>query len=222
MAVPVITRALGFWSAAGCAVLGLLYVGLQLCEWLGVLGSAGGPRSASTASGLVLILTPSLLLGSAFIATMAALHEAAPASRKALTLAALAFAIAYATLTGMVYFVQLTLVVPRMAAHDTGDIGLLLFVPYRSFLFAVDLLGYSFMSLATLFGAFGLPAARFARPARLAMIANGALLPFLALQMYVPALIWPAAAWAVTFPAAMVLLARLFRALPSGLNGERP
>jgi hypothetical protein len=35
-----------------------------------------------------------------------------------------------------------------------GGIELLVFVPFNSFLYAVDLLGYSFMSMATLFVAF--------------------------------------------------------------------
>jgi hypothetical protein len=36
---------------------------------------------------------------------------------------------------------------------------------------------------------------------------NGCLIPFLALQMYWPPLIWGGALWAITFPAATWLLA---------------
>jgi hypothetical protein len=43
--------------------------------------------------------------------------------------------------------------------------------------------------------------------------ANGLLLPFIALQMYVHWLIWIAALWAVTFPGATWSLAILFRRL---------
>jgi hypothetical protein len=57
-------------------------------------------------------------------------------------------------LISLVYFVQLTLVAPRMARGEVGGIELLVFVPFNSFLYAVDLLGYSFMSMATLFVAF--------------------------------------------------------------------
>jgi hypothetical protein len=42
---------------------------------------------------------------------------------------------------------------------------------------------------------------------RIALIANGCLIPFLALQMYWPPLIWGGALWAITFPAATWLLA---------------
>ena len=43
------------------------------------------------------------------------------------------------------------------------------------------------------------------------MIANGAILPFLLFQMFVPQLIWIGALWAITFPLAMVLLIAAFR-----------
>lgn len=214
MALSPSTRRTGIAASAAALLLSLAYIAAQLVEWLGLLGSAGGPNAASTPLGIALLLTPSLLLGPAFVVTMAALHQAAPEDRRVFTLSGLAFAVMYATLTGLVYFVQLTFVGPRIAAGDTAGIELLLFVPYQSFLFAVDLLGYSLMSAATLIAAFGLPDAPGARRAKWAMIANGAILPFLAFQMFLPALIWPAAAWAITFPLAMGLLVALFRALP--------
>jgi hypothetical protein len=202
-------RRMAFWAAIGCALFSGSYVALQLFEWLGLLGSAGGPESPSSATGLALLLTPSLLLGPAFLILMAALHQIAPTERRAFSQAALGFATVYATLVSMVYFTQLTLVAPRMIAHDVAGIEPFLFVPYRTFLFAVDLLGYSMMSLATLFSAFALPAGPKAHRTRAAMIANGLILPFLALQMYWPVLIWGGALWGITFPAAMVLLALL-------------
>ncbi|WP_394726895.1 hypothetical protein [Altererythrobacter sp. GH1-8] len=208
---------LGFWAASASAALALFYSLAQIAEWLGWLGSQGGPNASSTAFGLALLLTPSLLLGPAFLAAIACMRSLVPIDRSGIALAALAFAAIYATLTGLVYFVQLTFVGPRLIEADTADIALLLFVPYESFLFAIDLLGYSFMSLATLFAAFALSSDVRASAARLALLANGLLLPFLALQMFIPALIWPAASWAFLFPLAMILLARLFLAI--GVKG---
>ena len=49
------------------------------------------------------------------------------------------------------------------------------------------------------------------RVARWFLTANGLLLPFIALQMYVHWLIWIAALWAVTFPGSTWALAILFR-----------
>ncbi len=194
-------------------LFGLAYVFAQLLEWLGWLGSAGGPNSTSTASGLTLLLLPSLLLGPAFMVMTVAQHQIAPADRKVCSLAATAFAIAYATLTGLVYFVQLTFVAPRLVTGDVAGIELLLFVPYQSFLFAIDLFGYSLMCAATLFAAFAVPEVRGAGPARVLLLLNGLLLPSLAFQMFLPGLIWIGALWAITFPAAAFAVFRVFRHL---------
>jgi hypothetical protein len=75
----------------------------------------------------------------------------------------------------------------------------------------VDLLGYSSMSLATLLAAFGLVGVESTRAARLFLLANGLLLPFLLFQIYVHSLIYIAALWAVTFPGAAIALAIVFR-----------
>lgn len=134
-----------------------------------------------------------------------------PESRQIWAQAGVAFATVYATLIGIVYYVQLTLVMPRMLEGRTEDIEVLLFRPFDSFLYSVDLLGYSSMSLATLFAAFGLIGVASTRTARLFLLANGLLLPFLLFQIYVPSLIWIAALWAVTFPGKAIALAVVFR-----------
>jgi len=203
----------GFWSAVCAAVFSLAYVVAQLFEWTGILGSHGGPNSPSTPLGLAVILTPSLLLGPAFLVMVAALYETAPQDRRVFTLVGLVFATVYTTLNCAIYFGQLTFVAPRLALGQTSDIQVLLFIPYRSFLFAIDLLGYSFMSLSTLFAGFGLCPRR--RLTRVALIGNGALAPALGLQMFFPALIWVGSLWAVTFPTSAILVARLFAAPPT-------
>jgi hypothetical protein len=205
------TRTVGFWSAVLATAFSLTYVVGQLAEWLGWLGSAGGPESMSTPLGIVVLLAPSLLLGSAFLVLLASVHEIAPADRRIWSLAALAFGIAYAVLISMNYFVQLTLVLPRLRSGDTRGIEPFLFVPFDSFLYAVDILGYSFMSVATLFAARVFTGDGLHRVVRWFLTANGLLLPFLAFQMYYHPLIWIAALWAVTFPGSTWALAVLFR-----------
>jgi hypothetical protein len=205
------TKAVGFWSAVLATVFSLAYVVAQLAEWAGWLGSQGGAESSSTPFGLVVLLTPSLFLGSAFLVLVVSIHQLALPDRKVWSLAAVAFATAYAVLTGAVYFVQLTLVAPRLAAGRTEGIEPLLFIPFDSFLYSVDILGYSFMSLATLFAARTFMGTGLERTARLFLTANGLLLPFLALQIYFHSLIWIAALWAVTFPGSTWVLAILFR-----------
>ena len=205
------TRRVGLWSAIAATVFSLAYVVAQIAEWLGWLGSGGGPESGSTLLGLVLLLTPSLFLGSSFLVLMVAVHYLAPAGRKIWSHTALAFAIAYAVLISTVYFVQLTLVGPRLARNEIAGIEPFLFVPFDSYLYAVDILGYSFMSLATLFAAPVFTGPGLHRTARWFLFANGLLLPFIALQMYVHELIWIAALWALTFPGSTWTLALIFR-----------
>jgi hypothetical protein len=141
---------------------------------------------------------------------MVSLHHSVPAARRVFTHAGVAFATAYAVLTGMVYFAQLTLVGPRLARGDIAGLEMFVFVPYESFLYAVDILGYTFMSAATLIAALALTGGGAAAWSRRFMIANGLIIPFLVFQMYWHWLIWLAAVWAVTFPGAMIALATYF------------
>jgi hypothetical protein len=205
------TCTVGFWSAVLSTVFSLAYIVAQLAEWSGVLGSRGGPESTSTLLGLILLLTPSLFLGSAFLVLTVSIHHFATRERKIWSHGAVVFATAYAVLISMVYFVQLTLVAPRLARGQTQGIEPFLFVPFDSFLYAVDILGYSFMSVSTLFAARVFTGPGLQRIVRWFLTANGLLLPFLALQMYFHALIWVASLWAVTFPGATWCLALVFR-----------
>jgi hypothetical protein len=210
---------LGYRSAVLATVLGVAYVLAQLAEWLGLLGSRGGPESASTPLGLALLLTPSLLLGSTFLVLTVCVRRVAPPDRRVYGEVAVAFATAYAVLVSLVYFVQLTLVAPRLARGDTAGIEAFVFVPFDSFLYAVDILGYAFMSVSTLFAARVFAGGGPERVARGCLLANGLLLPFLVFQMYYPPLIWVASLWAVTFPGSTASLALLFA---RGLGNDRP
>jgi len=108
-------------------------------------------------------------------------HQLASPDRKIWSHAAVAFATAYAVLISIVHFVQLTLVAPRLARGRIEGIEVFLFVPFDSFLYAVDILRYSFMSLATLFAAMVFTGRGLDRVVRRFLTANGLLLPFLAL-----------------------------------------
>ena len=205
------TRAAGFWSAVLAAIFSITYVIGQLAEWMGLMGSGGGAENASTPLGLVVLLTPSLFLVSAFLVLTVAIHQMARAERKVWSMVAVVFATIYAALVSINYFVQLTWVTPRLAAGRTQGIEQFLFTPFDSFLYSVDILGYSFMSVATLFASRVFTGGGRERVVRLFLLANGLLLPFIALQMFAHWLIWIAALWAVTFPGAAWSLAVLFR-----------
>lgn len=207
-------KTLGFWSAVLCTLFSITYVVAQIAEWLGWLGSQRGPESASTPLGLGVLLIPSLFLGSTFLVLVVCIDRLASPARKVWSHVAVAFATAYTVSISIVYFVQLTLVLPRLAQGETEGIEMFIFAPFDSFLYAVDLLGYSFMSVATFFAAMVFAGGGLERIVRLFLLANGLLLPFIALQMYFHPLIYVAALWAVTFPASTGLLAILFRQMP--------
>jgi len=147
------TKAVGFWSAVLATIFSITYDIGQIAEWLGWLGSAGGPESSSTILGLVILLTPSLFLGSSFLVLTVSINQLSVPERKIWSHTAVVFATIYAALISINYYVQLTWVAPRLLAGRTAGIEQFLFVPFDSFLYAVDILGYSFMSLATLFAA---------------------------------------------------------------------
>ena len=205
------TKALGFWSAVFATTFSIAYDLGQIAEWLGWLGSQGGPESSSTPLGFVVLLTPSLFLGSSFLVLVVCIHELATPDRRIWSRTAIAFTTAYAVLISLNYYVLLTYVAPRLAAGRAAEIEPFLFTPFDSFLYSVDILGYSFMSVATLLAARVFTSDGLERRARVFLTANGLLLPFLALQIYFHSLIWIAALWAVTFPGSTWTMAIIFR-----------
>lgn len=202
---------IGLWSAVLASIFAITYSVGQLFEWLGYFGSGGSPNNPSTPLGLFVLLTPSLLLGPSFLVMMVSVYHLAPEEKRIFGQIGVVFAVVYAVLISMNYYVQLTVVAPRLASGNTSGISVLLFIPYNTFPYAVDLLGYGYMSLATLASAFVFSGEGRERLARWFMIANGLILPFLVFQTYFPILIWPASLWAVTFPGSTILLATIFR-----------
>jgi hypothetical protein len=216
------TKNVGFWSAVLATVFSITYIIGQLAEWMGLMGSGGGAESASTPLGIVVLLTPSLFLGASFLVLVVGIHQLSSPDQKIWSHSAVVFATAYAVLISINYFVQLTWVLPRLVAGRIQGIEPFLFTPFDSFLYSVDILGYSFMSVSTLFAARVFSGKGLERTVRLFLTANGLLLPFIALQMYYHPLIWIAALWAVTFPGSTWSLAILFRRAAATAAGSVP
>jgi hypothetical protein len=189
----------GFWAAIGTCAASIAYGVAQLLQFFGLLGD---PVDR------IAIFVPSLILVPFFVATLAAAHDAATAAARGWRAAALALALLYGGMVSLVYVNQLGVVIPG------EKIGLYDYVrPWTCCAFqepmtAVDLLGYTYMSLALLLLAPSYPRGLL----RWLLIANGLLAPVILLQLYWPILILPAAAWLVLFPAAIALIAREFRA----------
>jgi hypothetical protein len=119
----------------------------------------------------------------------------------------------YATLNTAVYFVQMTIVFPFTLSGQAEKVEFLRLVGgtnIPSFMYGVDALGYSLMSIAMLFAAPVFVGRRLERWVRWSLITNGMLTPALLLQLNFPTFSI-AAFWAITFPIATALLAVLFK-----------
>ncbi len=203
---------MGLWSAVFASIFSIAYDIMQIGEWVGLMGSGGGPENDSTWYGLVVLLVPSLFLGISFVILMGSVHRQTPTERKIWSQTGLTFAIMYGTLICMNYYVQLTLVAPALYRGDVPEhVRPFLFHVFNSFIYSVDLLGYSFMSLSTLFAAFAFTGPGVEKVVRWFLIANGVIVPFVALQTFYHPMIWGATLWAVTLPGSTISLAVLFR-----------
>lgn len=125
-------KQLGFYSAVLVAVLTALF-GLTL--------ALGLP--------LMLSFLICLLLAPAFVAMMVSLHYQAPPAKQVWSHLGVCFAVLYAAMITLTYYVQLTAV--RLGGSD-GALAQFVYKPGTVW-FAVDMLGYAFMTLATWFAA---------------------------------------------------------------------
>lgn len=192
----------GFLAALGAFAASVAYGIPQIMQVLGWL---------PTPLDLILIFAPSLALAPLYVLTMAAVVAAAPDARRVFALGAFGLAVMYAVLVGGVYVVQLGVVIPAGLAGRGPALDAFACCAAGHPMTAIDLLGYTMMSLSTLLAAPVLGNDRLDRAARLFMVANGFLAPFLIGQLAFPGLIAIGALWLITFPGAMLLLALIFR-----------
>ena len=121
---------LGFWSAITSTSLVLV---------------AGITATASIQPFATII---GFLLTSSFLVLMACVHSHAPEDRKVFSLVGLSFAVIYATLISVNYFIQLTFV-----NQHIFDVSIFEMTNPQSMMWVIEVLGYFFMGLATLFTA---------------------------------------------------------------------
>lgn len=129
---------LGYWSASLVMLLVSLF---GLAMLLGLFGVSSG----------ALAYLACLLLAPAFVVMMTSIHYQAAPEKRIWSHIGLCFAVIYAILVSIVYYVQL------VALRTAGDELLPFVYTPGSVFFAVDMLGYGFMCLATWFtaGVFG-------------------------------------------------------------------
>jgi len=189
---------IGYWSAILSTVFAIGYAVPQIFSTLKLI-----PHPQD----LIWLFVPSLFLAPVFLISMICLHYSSGENLKIWTALGVAFALLYAGDISLVYFSQLTVVIPQLLRSEITEMHVLAFRS-KSFLMAVDCLGYFFMSLSTFFTAFA-----FANNKWLfrGLLYNGLLLPVLILAFFYPFFYYVGALWMITFPVAMLNTAGLFR-----------
>ncbi|MDX1940892.1 MAG: hypothetical protein SFU99_10105 [Saprospiraceae bacterium] len=194
-------KTIGYWSA----VISLLFaLGYSVAQLLSTFKMLPHPQD------LFWLFLPSLFLAPPFVVTMICLHYSVSENLKIWTAIGVAFAIMYGVLVDLVYFSQLTVVVPAQLRGEINETHVLIFGT-KTFLMAVDCLGYFFMSLSTLFAAFAFRNQVNRKWLYRGMLYNGLLLPVIIFAFFYPLLYYIGALWMITFPLAMIQAIWLFQ-----------
>ena len=196
-----VTR-LGFWSAV---LTGLFSIGFITPQIIFMFFFTPAKYWE-----LTWLMAPSLFLAPSFVVLMVSIHQFVRDERKIWSLTGLSFAIVNAVLVCIAYYVQFGVAIPHMIRGQTEDIAVLIF-EHGSFLFAIDVLGDGFQSLATLFVAFAFTDETLQHWIRYLFIVNGILVFPILLQIYWPELVYIAGLWTITFVVPVILLAVLFK-----------
>jgi len=192
---------IGYWFSILSACFGFAYSIPQIFSTLKIL-----PHPQD----LVWLFVPSFFLAPCFLMAMICLHYVIGPELRVWTAISVAFAVIYAAFVTMVYFSQLTVVIPDLLAGRIDETHVLSFHS-KSFLMAVDCLGYFFMSLSTLFAAGAFLGNKENKWLYRGLLYNGLLLPILILAFFYPVFYYAGALWMITFPLAMLNAAGLFR-----------
>lgn len=195
------TSRIGFWAAVIATIFGLGYIVALLVT---LVAGLSGPWATFYQ------LAPSIVLAWSYMVLMACVFDVAPPERKIWATIGFGFALMYSVINSIVYFTELTVVIPHILRNEAQSVSVLLFEP-GIFLFAVNGLAYGFMSMAALFAA-----QVFSQPGpetriRLAMLAHGVIGPFIVGAVLWSPLQYIGALWIVTFPVMGILLAVFFR-----------
>jgi hypothetical protein len=181
---------LNFWTAI-VATVAVIFSGLTASTAL---------KIPSLISGIVLIPV--------FVVLMACIHDYAPPEKKIFSQLGLLFAVGYSVLIGFNYYMQLTLVNDGLytANFDMADT--------KSIMWVIEVLGYGFMGLSTLFAAWVFNRGALEKSVRWLFVLNGILgiggMIGYALHWSMSLLLGGLIVWDVVMPVATILLAVLF------------
>ena len=151
---------LGFWTAILTVVVVAVFAGVGIATPARSGPFCGGVcvgypyvDVAQFIPGDYLWLVPGILLVPTFVVLMACIHAYAAEPKQIYSRIGLSFAVVYAVVILVDYYLQLTVVVPSLQAGETE--GLSLFTQYdpHGLFIALETLGYSMMTVALLFAA---------------------------------------------------------------------
>lgn len=203
----------GFWAALLAALLAVLFAVLSVvfvpAPWTGIEAYARGFDARHMSS-----FVPALLLAPTLVVLMASIHVVTPAEKQTLSLVALAFTTVYAAMVCTNYYVQLFAVRLSLLHGELDGVALLAMPNLHSIFFALEAIGYAFLSLATAVVSPTFVGGRLERWIRLLFWVNGALgiLGSVVAPWDRPTLIFAGLGlWNLVFPAAMLLVALHFR-----------
>ena len=151
---------LGFWTAILTVAVTVVFAAMAIPT-----PARGGPFCvtgcvtypyvdvAQFIPGDYLWLVPGSLFAPTFVVLMACIHASSAEARKTYSRIGLSFAVVYAVVILVDYFLQLAVVAPSLQAGETD--GLSLFTQYdpHGFFIALEALGYSMLTFALLFAA---------------------------------------------------------------------
>lgn len=191
---------LGFWAALAAFVAATGYSVVQAMQ---VFGMITFPLDA------ILIFGFSICIATPFVIAMAAFHHVVSFEKRAWTLAAVVLAAMYATLVSMVYMTELTVTIPQTLQGHAGDVRFISLAPH-SFFWAIDALGYVFMSVSTLLAAGALAWRGLEGWLKLFLILHGLQAPVIVMILLRPELLLWGSEWIITGPGSMLLMAVYF------------
>ncbi len=208
-----LARTLGFRSALFAAIFSLLFAVLAVAysppEWNGIEAYARRYDFLQ-----MLNMIPVLVVPITVIVAMACIHSLAQESKKVFSLIAVALSAIYATIISVNYYIQLFVVRLNILSGDLDGLQLLAMPNLHSVFFALEAIGYMFLSLAMLFTLPIFGNGKLARWIRVFVIISSGLGIFGAIVALFdqPMLIFAGLGlWSLTFPIAMFLIARYFR-----------
>jgi len=185
-----ITLKIGFWSSLGTTLFAIIYIVPQLIIGIDM------PESKND---LFWILTPSMFLALSFLIMMVSVHYYASEDKRLWSQIGMLLAVAYFVFVNIVYFTVLTVTLPHTLNGDSASVELLRYVP-KSFLTGIDALGYTSMSLATLFAAPVFFGSKLKKWIRIFFIANGIISPIILSTQVYPLMAYAGATWILTMP----------------------